>query len=99
MNPTLSFDALLQIIQALTLDQKRQLQEYLEQQIFEADEATQPETTTSNINSLPQPQNGLELLAYWKQIGVINSLPKTVDSQEYARQLRHQAQTRNLAQF
>ncbi|MGB0562393.1 MAG: hypothetical protein ACPGVO_11390 [Spirulinaceae cyanobacterium] len=39
MNPTVSFDALLQSIQTLSLTQKRELQEHLEQQIFEAEEA------------------------------------------------------------
>ncbi|MEM8639108.1 MAG: hypothetical protein AAGG51_09870 [Cyanobacteria bacterium P01_G01_bin.54] len=39
MNLTVSFDALLQTIQTLSLAQKRELQEHLEQQIFEAEEA------------------------------------------------------------
>jgi hypothetical protein len=39
MNPTVSFESLLQSVQALSLTQKRELQEHLEQQIFEAEEA------------------------------------------------------------
>lgn len=40
------------------------------------------------------PKTGLELLAYWESIGVINSRPDIVNSQEYARQLRYQAEIR-----
>lgn len=41
-----------------------------------------------------QPKTGAELIAYWKKVGVISSRPDILDSQEHARQLRHQAETR-----
>lgn len=40
------------------------------------------------------PKTGLEVLAYWESVGVINSRADIVNSQAYARQLRHQAETR-----
>ena len=40
------------------------------------------------------PKTGAELVAYWESIGVIGSRPEIADSQNYARQLRHQAETR-----
>jgi hypothetical protein len=40
------------------------------------------------------PRNGAELVAYWQREGVINSRPDISDSQAYARQLRHEAETR-----
>jgi hypothetical protein len=40
------------------------------------------------------PKTGAELVAYWQSEGVINSRPDITDSQEYARNLRHQAETR-----
>ncbi len=40
------------------------------------------------------PKTGAELVAYWESIGVIGSRPEITDSQDYARQLRHQAETR-----
>lgn len=40
------------------------------------------------------PKTGAELVAYWESTGVINSRPDIVDSQEYARELRHKAETR-----
>ncbi|MBD1812990.1 hypothetical protein H6F65_15105 [Microcoleus sp. FACHB-DQ6] len=40
------------------------------------------------------PKTGAELVAYWQSEGVINSRPELTDSQVYARNLRHQAQTR-----
>lgn len=40
------------------------------------------------------PKTGAELVAYWERIGVIGSRPEIADSQDYARQLRHQAETR-----
>lgn len=40
------------------------------------------------------PKTGAELVAYWQSEGVINSRPDITDSQAYARQLRHQAETR-----
>ncbi len=39
------------------------------------------------------PKTGTELVAYWESTGVINSRPDIVDSQEYARELRHKAET------
>ena len=41
-----------------------------------------------------QPRNGAELVAYWESVGVINSCPDIQDSQEYARQLRYDAEHR-----
>ncbi|NEO83598.1 MAG: hypothetical protein F6J87_04960 [Spirulina sp. SIO3F2] len=52
-----------------------------------------------NIQTSQTVQNGKELLTYWQHMGVINSLPKTIDSQQYARQLRDQAQNRKITQF
>ncbi|TAG90014.1 MAG: hypothetical protein EAZ09_23455 [Oscillatoriales cyanobacterium] len=40
------------------------------------------------------PKTGAELVAYWQSEGVINSRPDITDSQLYARNLRHQAETR-----
>jgi hypothetical protein len=40
------------------------------------------------------PKTGAELVAYWQSEKVINSRPDITDSQVYARNLRHQAQTR-----
>ncbi len=41
------------------------------------------------------PKNGAELVAYWQSEGVIDSRSDITDSQEYARKLRHEAQTRD----
>ena len=41
-----------------------------------------------------QPKTGAELVTYWEKAGVINSRPDILNSQEHARQLRHQAETR-----
>lgn len=41
-----------------------------------------------------QPKTGAELITYWEKAGVINSRPDIPNSQEHARQLRHQAETR-----
>jgi hypothetical protein len=43
------------------------------------------------------PRTGLELVAYWESIGVVGSRPDIADSQEYARQLRNQAESRERA--
>lgn len=40
------------------------------------------------------PKTAAELVAYWQSEAVINSRPDITDSQVYARNLRHQAQTR-----
>ncbi|MCF4969577.1 hypothetical protein [Nostoc sp. CMAA1605] len=40
------------------------------------------------------PKTGAELVAYWQSEGVIKSRPDITDSQAYARQLRHDAETR-----
>ncbi|MEM9274115.1 MAG: hypothetical protein AAGA80_14290 [Cyanobacteria bacterium P01_F01_bin.143] len=49
----------------------------------------------------PSPQNspktGVELVAYWKSVGVIDSRSDITDSQEYAHKLRHEAETRKLS--
>ena len=43
------------------------------------------------------PKTGLDLVAYWGSVGVINSRPDIADSQAHARQLRDQAEHRELA--
>jgi hypothetical protein len=43
------------------------------------------------------PKTGAELVAYWQSEGIINSRPEITDSQAYARQLRHEAETREQA--
>lgn len=43
------------------------------------------------------PKTGVELIAYWESVGVINSRPDIADSQEYARRLRDQAEHRERA--
>ena len=40
------------------------------------------------------PTTGIELVAYWESVGVINSRPEIADSQEHARNLRREAETR-----
>jgi hypothetical protein len=40
------------------------------------------------------PKTGAELVAFWQNEGLINSRPDITDSQAYARQLRHKAETR-----
>jgi hypothetical protein len=40
------------------------------------------------------PKTGVELVAYWQSVGVINSRPDITDSQAHARKLRHEAETR-----
>jgi hypothetical protein len=40
------------------------------------------------------PKTGVELVSYWENNGVINSRPDITDSQEYARRLRREAETR-----
>ncbi|MDY6783716.1 MAG: hypothetical protein SW833_14435 [Cyanobacteriota bacterium] len=42
------------------------------------------------------PKTGAELVAYWKNAGVINSRPDILESQKYARQLRHEIENREL---
>lgn len=41
-----------------------------------------------------QPKTGAELITYWEKAGVIHSRPDILDSQEHARQIRQQAETR-----
>jgi hypothetical protein len=43
------------------------------------------------------PKTGVELVAYWESVGVINSRPDIADSQEHARWLRDQAEHRERA--
>jgi hypothetical protein len=43
------------------------------------------------------PKTGAELVAYWQSEGIINSRPDIIDSQAHARNLRHQAETRERA--
>ncbi|MEM8642237.1 MAG: hypothetical protein AAGG51_25995 [Cyanobacteria bacterium P01_G01_bin.54] len=83
MTPTLNLNG-------LTTAQIQQLQTLADQ--FRA-------TNEKKLETNPTIHNGKELISYWQQMEVINSLPKTLDSQQYARQLRHQAQTRNIGQF
>ena len=42
------------------------------------------------------PKTGAELVAYWENVGVIDSRSDIINSQEYARKLRHEAETRKL---
>ena len=51
-------------------------------------------STKQVLRSLPK--TGAELVTYWQNEGVINSRPDITDSQEYARKLRHEAETRVL---
>ncbi|MCG6135933.1 MAG: hypothetical protein MET45_14960 [Nostoc sp. LLA-1] len=52
-----------------------------------------------SVRQIPanQPKTGAELVAYWQNEGIINSRPDITDSQAYARQLRHEAETRERA--
>ncbi len=43
------------------------------------------------------PKTGVELITYCEKAGVINSRPDILNSQDYARQIRHQAETREQA--
>ncbi len=43
------------------------------------------------------PKTGVELVAYWESVGVINSRPDIADSQEHARRLRDQTEHRKQA--
>ena len=43
------------------------------------------------------PKTGVELVARWENIGVVNSRPDITDSQEHARRLRDQAEHREQA--
>lgn len=43
------------------------------------------------------PRNGAELVAYWESIGVMGSRHDITDSQDYAQELRYQAETREKA--
>jgi hypothetical protein len=40
------------------------------------------------------PKTGAELVNYWQKEGLINSRPEIKDSQEYARQIRYEAEHR-----
>jgi hypothetical protein len=40
------------------------------------------------------PKTGAELITYWEKAGVISSRPDILNSQDHARQIRHQAETR-----
>ncbi len=40
------------------------------------------------------PKTGAELVSYWESSGVISSRPDITDSQEHARRLRREAETR-----
>lgn len=42
-------------------------------------------------------KTGAQLVAYWESAGVINTRTDIADSQEYARRLRHEAETRERA--
>ncbi|PSN11225.1 hypothetical protein C7293_25115 [filamentous cyanobacterium CCT1] len=43
------------------------------------------------------PKTGLELVAYWERVEVVNSRSDITDSQEHARRLRNQAENRERA--
>ena len=43
------------------------------------------------------PKTGLEIVAYWESIGAVGSRSDVIDSQEYARRLRNQAENREQA--
>ncbi|MEM9818785.1 MAG: hypothetical protein AAF827_20590 [Cyanobacteria bacterium P01_D01_bin.6] len=43
------------------------------------------------------PTTGVELVTYWESVGVINSRSDITDSQEHARRLRKQTETRGQA--
>ena len=43
------------------------------------------------------PKTGIELVAYWESVGVINSRPDITDSQEHSIRLRRAAETRERA--
>ena len=43
-----------------------------------------------------KPKHGAELVEYWQREGLIGSRPDITDSQEYARQLRDQAERRTI---
>lgn len=48
----------------------------------------------SGRSSEPKPSTGAELVAYWKDAGLIGTRPEIEDSGEHARELRKQAETR-----
>lgn len=45
-------------------------------------------------SSEPKPTNGVELVTYWKNAGLVGTRPDIADSVEHARELRKQAETR-----
>jgi hypothetical protein len=45
------------------------------------------------------PKTGPELITYWEKAGVISSRPDILKSQEHARQIRYQAETRERAEW
>jgi hypothetical protein len=45
--------------------------------------------------STHSPKTGADLVKYWQREGVIGSRPDIVDSQAYARQIRHDAESRD----
>jgi hypothetical protein len=48
----------------------------------------------SGENVKKRPKTGAELVIFWQKEGVINSCPDITNSQDQARYLRHQAETR-----
>lgn len=46
----------------------------------------------SSVTSPQKPKNGAGLVEYWKNEGVIGTRPEINDSQEYAQQLREEAE-------
>ena len=44
-----------------------------------------------------QPKTGAEIVSYWKEASVIDTHSDITNSQEYARHLRHEAETRRRA--
>jgi hypothetical protein len=50
---------------------------------------------TSGFAVDKRPVTGADLVAYWHEEGLIGSRPDIEDAQEFARDLRRQAETRN----
>lgn len=50
---------------------------------------------TSGFTVDKRPATGAELVAYWREEGLIGSRPDIENAQEFARDLRRQAETRN----
>lgn len=49
---------------------------------------------TTGLTAEKRPVTGAELVAYWREEGLIGSRPDIADSRAYARELRQQAERR-----